>query len=206
MKSCLCGGCCIKLHKFFSPANASSLGWCTQDVGSFVREGGFVSCYFQGDQSEVSTSIPLYPAIDTSTHAWWSELGTARALPQGHRWHEATAAAPMPARALGMLLALHVCAIGKCRAWAASMATQSWNWFKRVETNDWVHLHSPFSPDQEYALETIILIVCTYHTDLHQRGVLGHTCETRPMPLANITLNPCSVAKRRPGLYSQLLS
>lgn len=88
-----------------------------------------------------------------------------------------------------MLLALHVFAIRKCRAWTASMSVQSWETFRRVETTDQVCLHSPLSPAQEYAFETIIPIVSTYHTGSRQGGILGHVCETRPMSLANIDVN-----------------
>lgn len=73
-----------------------------------------------------------------------------------------------------MLLALHVCVIRKCRAWAASMSIRSWKTFRRVETTDQLHLHSPLSPAQEYAFETIIPIVSTYHTGSHQRGLGAH--------------------------------
>lgn len=63
------------------------------------------------------------------------------------------------------------------------------NWCRKVEITDQLHLHSLLSSDQEHAFETIILIVSIYYTGSHQRGDLGHTCETHPMPLENIDVN-----------------
>lgn len=45
------------------------------------------------------------------------------------------------------------------------------------ETTGQVHLHSPLSPAQEHAFETIIPTVSTYHIGSHQGGVLGHMCD-----------------------------
>lgn len=71
----LCGVCCVNPREFFSPANALSLGWCTQGIDFSLRKEGFFFLFFS-----FLWSLHQHTQLQPQPHKQCPELGAAGAL------------------------------------------------------------------------------------------------------------------------------
>lgn len=72
----LCGICCVNLHELFSPANALSLGWCTQDIDFSLRKKGFfvsIGASLKSPQAHPATA-PVTQTVPRAGDSQGSEL------------------------------------------------------------------------------------------------------------------------------------